>query len=367
MHGRSGHSAGLLSRLRLPIFALIVVIIAFFATAASYILIRVQNDHTRDTAEQSMKFVYRNIWYQFDTMNNVAAFILSNPSIEGLLESEYPAAYEAADDFFALQTNLQNLSLLSLLNGQGGGRVPTRSYVVSIALEPSSGLYAMAPDRYDPSTGIYKSIDLRSQDWYRNLSEGRRQAEWWGQRAGAFNPAMIYAARKKDEHQGRPAHRHRRRRGGHGQYSKHLREREAGEGLPSAAGRERQGHLQRALSVSDAGRRTALRERGFGRFGIAGPQNRRRAAPGHVRDVRQRLEAAHGRAGEPLQPVYVRNLGHRRGDCGRCAADRGLYFKPDRRPGDRADHAARRGDATPRSAGVQGAAAGAKLGYLRGG
>nr|WP_286672540.1 sensor histidine kinase [Cohnella hashimotonis] len=187
----------MLSRLRLPIFALIVVIIAFFATAASYILIRVQNDHTRDTAEQSMKFVYRNIWYQFDTMNNVAAFILSNPSIEGLLESEYPAAYEAVDDFFALQTNLQNLSLLSLLNGLGSDRVPTRSYVVSIALEPSSGLYAMAPDRYDPSTGIYKSVDLHNQDWYRNLSDGKRQAEWWGQRAGAFNPAMIYAARKK--------------------------------------------------------------------------------------------------------------------------------------------------------------------------
>jgi len=194
---RTKPSAGLLSRLRFPIFALIVVIITFFATAASYILIRVQNDHTREMTEQSMTFVYRNIWYQFDTMSNVAAFILSNPSIEGLLESEYSADYEAVDDYFALQTNLQNLSLLSLLNGLGADRVPTRSYVVSIALEPASGLYAMAPDRYDPSTGIYKSSDLKNQDWYRNLSEGKRQAEWWGQRAGPFNPAMFYSARKK--------------------------------------------------------------------------------------------------------------------------------------------------------------------------
>ncbi|THF83256.1 cache domain-containing sensor histidine kinase [Cohnella fermenti] len=196
MPGRGRSNAGLLSRLRVPIFALIVVIIIFFATAASYILIRVQNDHTRETAEQSMKFVYRNIWYQFDTMSNVAAYILSNPSIEGLLEREYAADYEAVDDYFALQTNLQNLSLLSLVGGFGSDRVPLRSYVVSIALEPASGLYAMAPDRYDLSTGIYKSADLKGESWYRSLSQGKPQAVWWGQRAGPFT-AMIYSARKK--------------------------------------------------------------------------------------------------------------------------------------------------------------------------
>jgi hypothetical protein len=57
---RSGNS-GLLSRLSLPIFALIVTFIALFATASSYILIRVQNDHTLKMSEQSMKFVYRNM------------------------------------------------------------------------------------------------------------------------------------------------------------------------------------------------------------------------------------------------------------------------------------------------------------------
>lgn len=196
MPARGRPNAGLLARLRAPIFALIVVIISFFATAASYILIRVQNDHTRETAEQSMKFVYRNIWYQFDTMSNVAAFILSNPSIEGLLEREYSADYEAVDDYFALQTNLENLSLLSLVGGFGSDRVPTRSYVVSIALEAASGLYAMAPDRYDLSTGIYKSADLEGESWYRSLSQGKTQAVWWGQRAGSFT-AMIYSARKK--------------------------------------------------------------------------------------------------------------------------------------------------------------------------
>ncbi|MCD9020731.1 cache domain-containing sensor histidine kinase [Cohnella silvisoli] len=193
---RNGNS-GLLSRLSFPIFALIVAIIAFFATAASYILIRVQNDHTHNMADQSMKFVYRNIWYQFDTMNNMAAFILSNPSIENLLESGHKETYEAVDDYFALQTNLENLSLLSLLNDFGSRSIAKKSYVVSIALEPESGLYAMATDRFDPTTGIYKYEDLQDQEWYRSLNRGVRQTEWWGQRTGQSNDSMIYSARTK--------------------------------------------------------------------------------------------------------------------------------------------------------------------------
>ncbi|RED64842.1 cache domain-containing sensor histidine kinase [Cohnella lupini] len=191
-------NTGLLSRLSFPVFALIVAIIAFFATAASYILIRVQNDHTLEMANQSMKFVYRNIWYQFDTMNNVAAFILSNPSIEGLLESGgYQNTYDSVDDYFALQTNLENLSLVSLLNDFGSRSTAKKTYVVSIALEPGSGLYAMATDRFDPTTGIYKFEDLQGQEWYRSLSTGSRQSEWWGQAAGQSNVAMIYSARTK--------------------------------------------------------------------------------------------------------------------------------------------------------------------------
>ncbi|MFD0693904.1 sensor histidine kinase [Paenibacillus sp. GCM10027628] len=193
---RSGRS-GLLSRLSLPIFALIVTFIALFATAASYILIRVQNDHTLKMAEQSMKFVYRNVGYQFDTMNNVAAFILSNQSIENLLESHYQESFEAAGDYYTLETNLQNLSLLSLLNDFGSRSVAQQSYVVSIALEPGSGLYAMAPDHFYPITGIFKNEDLQNREWFHQLNRGERQNVWWGEKADPANAAMIYSARKK--------------------------------------------------------------------------------------------------------------------------------------------------------------------------
>ncbi|NOU85669.1 hypothetical protein GC102_07740 [Paenibacillus sp. LMG 31460] len=193
---RNGKS-GLLSRLSLPIFVLIVTFIALFATAASYILIRVQNDHTLKMAEQSMKFVYRNIEYQFDTMNNVAAFILSNQSIENLLEATYQETFEAADNYYTLETNLQNLSLLSLLNDIGSPDVAQQSYVVSLALEPGSGLYHMAPDDFYPITGIFKNEDLQGQEWFHRLSSGERQNVWWGQKRDPMNAAMIYSARKK--------------------------------------------------------------------------------------------------------------------------------------------------------------------------
>lgn len=190
-------SSGLLSRLSLPIFALIVTFIALFATAASYILIRVQNDHTLKLAEQSMKFVYRNVWYQFDTMNNVAAFVITNQSIENLLESTYQKPYEAVSDFYTLQTNLQNLSLLSLLNDFGPSNAAKQSYVVSVALEPGSGLYDMAPDHFYPATGIFKNGDLSNQEWFRSLSRGERQTVWWGQKTDPLNAPMIYSARTK--------------------------------------------------------------------------------------------------------------------------------------------------------------------------
>lgn len=192
---RSGHS-GLLYRLSLPIFLLIVTFIALFATAASYILIRVQNDHTLKMAEQSTKFVYRNMEYQLNTMNNVAAFLMSNQSIENLLMSTYQMPFEAVSDFYTLEANLQNLSLLSLLNDFGSGNVVQQSYVVSVALEPGSGLYAMATEHFSPITGIYKNNDLQNQKWFQSLNRGEKQIVWWSQKSDA-DTAMIYSARKK--------------------------------------------------------------------------------------------------------------------------------------------------------------------------
>ncbi|CQR57722.1 cache domain-containing sensor histidine kinase [Paenibacillus riograndensis] len=190
-------SSRLLSRLSLPIFVLIVTFIALFATAASYILIRVQNDHTLKLAEQSMKFVYMNAGYQFDTMNNVAAFIATNQSIENLLESTYQEPFDAVDDFYILQANLQNLSLLSLLNDFRSQEAVQQSYIVSVALEPGSGLYEMATNHFYPVTGIFKSDDLKNQPWFRSLSSKERQTEWWGERTDRPEGAMIYSARRK--------------------------------------------------------------------------------------------------------------------------------------------------------------------------
>ncbi|NBD25474.1 cache domain-containing sensor histidine kinase [Paenibacillus glycinis] len=194
---RRGRPSSLLLRISLPVFALIVTLIALFATSASYILIRVQNDHTRQMAEQSMKFVYRNVEYQLDTMNNMAAFVVSNQSIENLLESAYQQPFEAVGDLFTLQSNLQNLSLLSLLSDTGSKSVVQQSYVVSVALEPESGLYPLAADRFDPVTGIFKDTDLQNQAWYLALRSGERQTVWWAQKAGRADAPMIYSATKK--------------------------------------------------------------------------------------------------------------------------------------------------------------------------
>lgn len=193
---RNRHS-NLLTRLSVPIFALIVTFIALFAALASYILITVQNDHTRQMAEQSMKFVHRNVEYQLNTMNNMAAFLLTNPSIENLLENDHPAPFDAVSDFFTLQTNLQNLSLLSLLNDSVSGSVVQQSYVVSVALEPESGLYPLATEHFDPVTGIFKSTDLGGESWYRSLMSGERRNVWWAQKAGRSELPMIYSATKK--------------------------------------------------------------------------------------------------------------------------------------------------------------------------
>ncbi|TVY01224.1 cache domain-containing sensor histidine kinase [Cohnella terricola] len=190
-------SSRLLTRLSVPVFALIVAIVVLFSAAASYLLIRLQNDHTLKMADQSLKFVHRNIRYQFETMNNVAAYVMSNPSIDGLLESKTREAYEGVDDFFALRTNLENLSLLSLLNDFGSGNAVATSYAVSLALRPASGLYGMATSRFDPIPGIYKDDDLQQEVWYRNLIQGDRKTVWWGQKTGSSGTAMIYSARMK--------------------------------------------------------------------------------------------------------------------------------------------------------------------------
>ncbi|WP_284645086.1 sensor histidine kinase [Paenibacillus silviterrae] len=182
-------------RISLPMFGLIVVIIALFTSAASYILIRIQNDHSLRMAEQSMKFVYRNVWYQFETMSNVAAFVLSNQSIDNWLSGSYVKDYEAVDDYFSLQTNLQNLSLLSLLNNFVPEHAAKSSYTVSVALEPSSGLYNLAPEQIQPITGIFRSRMMTNEAWYLRLNRQVSPSVWWGGKQE--NHTMIYSAYRK--------------------------------------------------------------------------------------------------------------------------------------------------------------------------
>lgn len=177
---------------------LIVAFIALFTTASSYILIRVQNDHALKMAEQSMKFVYRNVWYQFDTMKNVSAFVLSNQFIDNLVDHEYENDYEAIGDFFDLQTNLQNLSLLSLLHDFVPSNIAQTTYTVSMALEPSSSLFAVAPAHFYPGTGIYQDTDLQQEEWFGRLNHNGNTPVWWSQLSGANN--MIHTASRKLGH-----------------------------------------------------------------------------------------------------------------------------------------------------------------------
>ncbi|MCM3042114.1 hypothetical protein M3201_20825 [Paenibacillus motobuensis] len=90
----SGKTSRLFNKLSLPLLGLIVVFIVLSTTASSYILIQVQNNHTLKMAEQSMEFVHRNVWYQFDTMKNVSAFVRSNQFIDNLIDRQYKDDYE---------------------------------------------------------------------------------------------------------------------------------------------------------------------------------------------------------------------------------------------------------------------------------
>lgn len=189
-------TSSLFYKLSLPVFGLIVAVIVLLTTAASYILIRIQNDHTLRMAEQSMKFVYRNVWYQFTTMDNVSAFVLSNPSIDNLVENQYANNYEAIGDFYELQTHLQNLSLLSLLHDFGPDNAVKTSYTVSMALEPTSNLFTVSPAQFHPGTGIFQATNLVGQEWYSMLKRKEKQTVWWGQTLGSQD--MIYSARPKN-------------------------------------------------------------------------------------------------------------------------------------------------------------------------
>ncbi|MFC5699804.1 sensor histidine kinase [Cohnella faecalis] len=182
-------------KLSIPMFILLLCVIGLFSAVSSYILIRAQNDHAYRMAEQSLTFVYRSVGYQLATMNNTAAFVLSNPSFEKLLDTGHERPYEAIGDFFELQSHLENLSLVSLLNEYGpAGRTKT-TYVIAVALEPSSGLYEVATDEYYPATGLYKSDRLRQTEWYSELHDRGKQTAWWGEQAGV--KPSVFVARSK--------------------------------------------------------------------------------------------------------------------------------------------------------------------------
>ncbi len=142
-----------------------------------------------------MTFVYENMGYQFATMNNTAAFVMSNPSYDNLIDIGSRQPYEAISDFFSLQTHLQNLSLVSLLNDFGPANSTKQTYVIALALEPSMGLYEVATEEFYPTTGIYRSEKLREKPWYMELNSRDKQAVWWVEEAGV--QPLIFVAQKK--------------------------------------------------------------------------------------------------------------------------------------------------------------------------
>ncbi|WP_068779758.1 sensor histidine kinase [Paenibacillus sp. GM2] len=191
----SRKTSRLFNKLSLPLLGLIVVFIVLSTTASSYILIQVQNNHTLKMAEQSMEFVHRNVWYQFDTMKNVSAFVRSNQFIDNLIDRQYKQDYESIGDFFELEKNLQNLSLLSLLHNVASNNAVQTTYSVSMLLEPTSSLYSVSPAHFFGGTGIYQANDLIDAEWYQRLNRNESEGVWWAQPFGTGN--VVYLASRK--------------------------------------------------------------------------------------------------------------------------------------------------------------------------
>ncbi|PYI53347.1 cache domain-containing sensor histidine kinase [Paenibacillus flagellatus] len=192
------HSARLYQTIAVPVTIIIVALVSLLAVLSSVVIVTMQNDQTEKAVRQSTNYVYRSLWYQFNSLKNIPSFIISSREIEHLLENRYAAKSEAVTDYYDLFTEFENISLMSLLNEVDPYSQAQISYVVTVIVGEESGLYELATDRFATVNGIYKNDDVKDKDWYRKLSEAGNPMVWWAEPGGADGRSgHIYVAKRK--------------------------------------------------------------------------------------------------------------------------------------------------------------------------
>ncbi|WP_040951302.1 sensor histidine kinase [Gorillibacterium massiliense] len=179
----------------LPVTAAIAAIIALFTILATSIIISFQNDQTRKSVDRSMNYLYRSLWYQFNSLKNISGIVISSQEIENVLEGSYANKADAVSDYYRLFSEFQNLSLMSFLNEIDPYSQAQISYSIMMVVDQTSGLYDLATDHYATVNGIYKNDDVKLRDWYKELIDSDNSAVWWTESDGARR--YIYNAKQK--------------------------------------------------------------------------------------------------------------------------------------------------------------------------
>ncbi|GAA3407476.1 sensor histidine kinase [Paenibacillus hodogayensis] len=191
-------SARLYQKIAMPVTFIIVALVCLLAVLSSVVIVWIQNDQTEKSVRQSTNYVYRSLWYQFNSLKNIPSFIISSREIENLLEKRYASKADAVSDYYDLFTEFENISLMSLLNEVDPRSQAQISYVVTVIVGAGSGLYDLATDRFATVNGIYKNDDVKDKDWYRKLSESGNPMVWWAEPGNADGiGGHIYVAKRK--------------------------------------------------------------------------------------------------------------------------------------------------------------------------
>jgi len=185
----------LFRKILLPVTAVLVTLVLAITAASGVIIVSIEKAQMEKSVRQSMNYMHRSLWYQFNSLKNIAGYIISSRELERLLDRRYESKSEAVADYYQLFTEFESLSLMSLLNEIDPHSHAQISYVVSVVVGETSGLYELATDRYATVNGLYKHDDVKSEAWFRKLYETGNPMVWWtdaGERGG-----HIYAAKRK--------------------------------------------------------------------------------------------------------------------------------------------------------------------------
>ncbi|WP_159883167.1 cache domain-containing sensor histidine kinase [Paenibacillus puerhi] len=192
-----GKPSRLYQRIVLPVTALLIGLVLTLTLSAGAILVAIQNAQTEKNVRQSMDYVYRSVWYQFNSLKNIPSYLISSREIESMLEQRYTVRTDAVNDYYSLFTELESMSLMSLLNEVDPYSHAQISYLVSVLVGETSGLYELATDRVATFNGIYKDDDVRDTEWFRKLSEPGNPMVWWAEPGADGGSGYIYTAKRK--------------------------------------------------------------------------------------------------------------------------------------------------------------------------